>query len=507
MPATRVKTIRAPLRGVHKRADFQSQPEYTVYGSRDFWGKDCRSNSNTLGRSALAVRPGFATYASGYPETQSANLIASLNVAKGTEYLFAAAAGSLYKFTADVPAAVGSGVTTGRNVQWTVYLQDLFIANDGTPKVYKNTPNTFGNWTASVGSVPSNCRLTCTWGDRVVLAGAPSAPHVWRMSREGNPYDWLFAEEDDGSPISNAEVNDGRLSDPITALIPHNRQCIIFGTPNSLSVLRGNPAAGGQHEWIAHVVGPICATAWCKTPSDWTYILTRDGLYRMAPGCGSNPEPVSSKVIPESLRAIDGLTSLVHLCYDVLFHGIHIYVTNATTGNVTDAWWFDLEFEGFWPITSPGNALFATHRHDPIETADQSGVLIATSSGLRRLDRTQPLGGSRFAFAYIGPFGLEQALGRKSLIQRACVNFTSSTDDRDATVQFYGAENGETVVGFPQERSESYTIGELLDNHGNCYPRIGGQAGMIAISQSDTSKHIAFTEAALTLPRAGEERG
>src|SRR5687767_13034402 len=135
MPAERVISIRAPLRGVYKKAAFQEQPEFTCYDARDFFPHDWKT-----GRARVAVRPGWASFGS----QNSVNLIATLNVAPDESYkrmLVTATGGQLYKWNISTatPTAVGgaSAISTGRNVQCAPYLGELFIANDNAPVVFR----------------------------------------------------------------------------------------------------------------------------------------------------------------------------------------------------------------------------------------------------------------------------------------------------------------------------------------------------------------------------------
>jgi hypothetical protein len=494
----RAINIRAPLAGVVRRTSFQDQPPYALFDARDFLPFDYKT-----GRERLAIRPGWVSYGS----HNNTNLIATLNVAPldtpHQRILITADGGNLYSWSGESTSLLGSGITTGRNVQSAPYVQELFIANDGVPKVYKHASGTLVDWVATEGDVPEDCRLICEWANRIVLAAPPDNPNAWFMSRIDDPYDFLFAEDDTASAVASSDIVGGQISEPITSLIPHNRDCIILGTANSLRVWRGNPVDGGYLESIAHVTGPVNGTAWCKTADDWTYLLTRDGLYKMPPGCGTNPTKVSREIIPESLLAIDGVNNKAFLAYDVRFCGIHIYVT----GDSPEYWYFDAVHGGFWPFSVPGASILAIGRHDPIETADESGVLVGTSTGLKRLDRTAPLGGNLKAYAHTGPFRLESMLGRKSMVRRTVYKFGENTNDFKATIDFYGAENAEAVTSLPTGRKHRVTYETLAANHNSTNPRIGGQAGLIAINQVNTQKHISFEMATLFAGHTGQERG
>lgn len=493
MPRTRAIRVLPPLGGVVRQTSYQQQPPYTLYDSRDFWPYDAKTE-----RQRFAIRPGFASYGS----QNDVNLIYWINVAPSEtsqRVLITATGGNLFTWPAASATNVGSGIDTGRNVQAAVYLDTIYIAND-TPKklVYGGSVAT---WTASAGTVPTNARLICEWGNRIVMAGKTTAPHIWYMSRVGDPDDWEYVIDDASSPVSATDLDGGQISGPITALIPHNRSCIIFGTATNITILRENPVDGGHLETIDHVLGPINGTAWCKTADDWTYFLTRDGLYRMQPGCGTQPVSVSREKIPNSLLGLDGIADKAYLAYDVRFRCIHIYIE----GTNAQRWHFFPQYEAFLPVTAPGSTILAIGRYDPIETADKSGVLIGTASGLKRLDRTAALGGASAAYAHFGPLRLSPTLGEAAQIQRAHIKFGDNTDDITGTVDFYGAKDGEAAVSLPASRKSPSKIGSY-DNNCAVHHRVGGQAAMMAITQVDTSKHISFEEATLYTIARGKER-
>lgn len=486
--------IKPPLRGVHRSADLQTQPEHTCYDARDVLPFDAAT-----GRARLAVRPGWDEYG----EQDNVNLITTLHVTSTSSHsrlLITASGGTLWKWSGETPTSLGSGITTGRHVQAAPYLQDLFIANDSTPKVYKHAGPSLGNWTASTdGTVPSGCPLICEWANRIVLAGNPV--HVWYMSRVGDPYSWLFGADDASSPVAATDIEGGQIGEPLTALIPHNRDCLLISSANTIAVVRGNPTDGGIFERVSNVTGITNSAAWCRTPSEITYMMTRRGLAMMPPGCGDYPTLVSEDVIPESLTAIDGINRQAYLSYDVLNGLVHIHVN----GESPEYWFYDTRFEGFWPATPPGTSILAMHRHDPIEDADASGVLVGTASGLYRLDRTVPLGGASPAYAKLGPFPLTDSLSAKALVQKARVKFGSNTTD-DAEVGFYAAEDGETVSNLPTGRRSLMTAGTFAGGHAR-HPRVAGQSGVMTITQDDTDEHWSFEEASWYTRTFGTERG
>ena len=479
-------TLHSPLGGVNRQTEFQNQPPYTCFDALNFWGIDGANK-----RRRVSTRPGWSTLSG-----TAANGFSIIGVAAGEDadlQLVAAAGGNLYKWTGSSFTSVGAGISTAPSLAFAPFLDTVYIPNHGTPKKY-TYGGSVATYTAGTGAIQSNCTLACTWANRIVFAAPSSDPNNWYMSRVDDPTDWLYAADDTGSPVAGTNIEGGRISEPLTALIPHNRECLIFCTYNGMTVLRGNPTDGGRTEVISKVLGPISRGAWCKTADDWTYMITRHGLYKMQPGCGSNPIPVSRK-IPNELLAIDADNFNVSMAYCSVFNGIYLEVEGAAD----TAWWFDFEHEAFWPWTAIGAT--AMIRFGPEETGDNSGILVGTSTGVKQLKTSTAVGVG--AYVKQGPFKLSKSRRDKSIIAGATAVFGSTTTDTTGTVAFYAGPDAYAAVLQPASRSYSATIANL-DN--DVHPRVGGHAGYIVYTLGSTTKHISIEEMALEIKPAGKER-
>lgn len=486
--------VKNPEGGVVSRTAFQSQAPYTCYDALNFWPVDAKT-----GRRRMATRPGFGSLTS--PASQI-NMLAELTLAPSNTQKrqpMLGTGGTLYRWTGAAWSAVGaSNVDTGRNVEAVSINQKLYILNETLAyKVYNYSGHSVGTWTATTGTIPDDCLIGCEWDGRIVLTGDPDSPHVLSMSRQDDPDDWDFAAaEDDTAGAFQISINE-----PITALVPHNRDCLLIGLRYGWQVLRGNPRQGGTREIIPTPVGPINSTAHCRSADGYLYFLSRDGLYRMPPGCGDPAQSVSRERIPESLLAVDGVNNVAFLAYDVRFRGIHIYVE----GTDPEAWWFDIEGEGFWPITVPSGTVQALRHYGMFETTDASGVAVGVT-GLKRFDRSASLEADADAFIKLGPLNLESSTGQKSLIQEANVTFGDNTTDDDGTITFYTAPSGEEVIALPTGRKKSKGIANLIANRGRCFPRVGGNAALIHVLLDDPANHISIDGIDLYLLRTGKER-
>lgn len=235
------------------------------------------------------------------------------------------------------------------------------------PKLYTAKTNTLSLMATSLsdetgeplGFIPVGRPLVTLWRDRIVFAGGKYTPHLWEMSRQGDPADFDYGAdpEDTGRAVAGQVSDAGQLGEPITAVIPHNNVCLIFGCTTSLWIMRGDPAFGGQIDRLSGEIGVLSANSWCYTPEDYLFFLSRDGIYMMAPGCGSTPQSVSRERLPRELINIDTTAYTVSMAYDVRYRGIHVFVTknSAATGS---HWFLDVKqtinndqtSASFWPV-------------------------------------------------------------------------------------------------------------------------------------------------------------
>jgi hypothetical protein len=501
----RVLHVVSPLAGVDKSTAFQEQPPFTCYDSLDFWPYDAKTS-----RKRLAIRPGRELFPSPTtdPVSQPINAIATLNVAPAASAYnrqpMIAADDVLYRYDGSTPWATvgGSAVDTGRNVTMIPFEQKLYILNSTLAyKVYTYSGHSIATWTASPGTVPVDCEIGCVYDSRIYLAGNPAFPNVVTGSRQNNAGDWDVAEEDAGAAFAFNSLEGGQISKPVTALVAHHRQCMLIGHLDAWTVVRGNPRAGGRLEEISSVNGPICKTAWCKTPEGTLYYLSKHGLWKMAAGCGTPPLPISPKRIPEALRALDGINDIAFLEYCPLFRYIEIIVT----GSNACCYHFFPETEAFFPATAPSGTIQAIGLVTQFETANESGVLVGTSAGLKRLDRTVALEGATAAFVKIGPLRLDKNLGQKSIIDEAVFEIGDNTTDTTGTVAIYGARDAEAVVALPTTRKFSTTITELVNNGNRCFPGVGGNAGLVHVTLGSQANHLSIEGASLYLSKGGME--
>lgn len=302
---------------------------------------------------------------------------------------------------------------TGSGTGCTWYIQRA-------PKIYSPNTETMVVFAADEGKgfVPTGCPLICRYRDRIVLAGATEAPHQWYMSRQGDPYDWDYSQDDVGAAVSGQNSEASRVGEMITALIPHADECLVFGCRNSIWIVRGDPAQGGHIDNISPEIGIVSQGAWCATPTGELVFLSSDGVYMMPAGCGAGrPVSISREYIPERLLNIDPTTTTVSMAYDVRDRGVHIFVSRNNSAETTH-YWLDWEQKGFWPATyQTAHEPMAVHaRRDT--TSDYSEVMLGCRDGYVRrhqddLEKDYTNGDVSFtikSYVYYGPILLSDSM-------------------------------------------------------------------------------------------------
>lgn len=256
------------------------------------------------------------------------------------------------------------------------------------PKVYDPLVDTLTLLTATSGKgqVPSGNPLIAVYRDRIVLAGAPVAPHVWYMSRAGDPLDWDYAATaaDTGRAVAGSSNDAGQIGQPIQALVAYSDDFMLFGCDTQLWVLRGDPAHGGQVDNLSRSVGIVGQDAWCHGPNAEIVFLSREGLFELPSGPNSYPQPLSRNKLPREFLDLDRTTHTILMAYDTRDRGIHIYLTPAGGGTGQLHWFIDWQTKSFWPVRIP-NASNPTAIHEfASSNAKSSAVLLGSYDGYVR---------------------------------------------------------------------------------------------------------------------------
>ncbi len=221
------------------------------------------------------------------------------------------------------------------------------------PPASTSSAPTIANMSYTKGVLPLGCPLCCTYKGRLVLAGPGE---VWYMSRVNAPTDWDTGAYpgDVQRAMTGTTAQTGGLSAPLTALMPHSDQYLLMSGMETISVLNGDPAFGGQISVLSRTVGCIQANAWTTMPDASIVFLSRDGLYSIAAGAQGYPQPISRQNLPIDLLDIDVNKNVVNVEYCTRYRSIIISVT-PTNGNAGTHYWYDVTNNSWWPMQYPYN--------------------------------------------------------------------------------------------------------------------------------------------------------
>lgn len=226
-------------------------------------------------------------------------------------------------------SGVNSDIVTLTSAPGATSLTGIHFRFHRAPKIWDLLDDTVDILTkdpATDEPVPLGCNLVCTHNDRIFWAGDLANGNRWYASRSGNHRDYEYGQDDASTAIRGTEYRGGQIGRPITCLMPHNEDCLIFGAIDSMFVMRGDAAGSGYISKLSDQVGPISAQAWCSTPSDEKVFLTRDGVYMMPSGCGTTPISVSRETLPNELLNVDADVYDVLMGYDLIQRAVQIYV-------------------------------------------------------------------------------------------------------------------------------------------------------------------------------------
>lgn len=363
---------------------------------------------------------------------------------------------------------------------------------------------------ASQGNVPHGCTLAATWQDRLILAGDPVSPHMWYMSASGDYDNWLYGEEQAGAAIAGNFFYGGDIGEPIKCIIPHNRECLLIGGTDSFFVIRGDPNTSGSYiEKLSDQVGPLGQFSWTKDPNDYTYMMTRDGMYVMEPGCGSPPQSLSRERLPDEFLFKVATTDNIHLEYDTRWRAIIIAVVGSGS---KDYWWFDLQNKGFWKINwdSVNPLIFADWT--PAAGDDTSALVFGDEDGwISQFDRTATQDDSNMStddfdwYIDIGPIKISASRFHKGGITMIQAQHTG--DKPDLTVRT-GRDSEAAATKLPSDDYMEYTEASWDPDDFTTNPRVSGHAAIIRLEKSAdaTSARTIIDEMHLAVREMGRQR-
>lgn len=254
------------------------------------------------------------------------------------------------------------------------------------PFWYEWTP--YGNDTDSFGTMPTYASIVLLHIGRVWLMADTQYPHQWYGTRQNNPFDFLYAQNDAGSAVAGNNTDAGEVGDIIIDAISYSDDYMIFGCASELHVMLGNPCAGGRIN-LVRTSGLLAPRAWTWDNDKNLFLLTDEGLLKISQGFGA-AQNVTAGVYPDFIEdlAYDPTIHRIAMAYDPVAKGI--IISRVTISDGTNVCWFyDLRSGGMFPEVYPEEGSFFALWNFIADAPEDRALLIASQDGyIRKWDKT-----------------------------------------------------------------------------------------------------------------------
>ena len=317
------------------------------------------------------------------------------------------------------------------------------------PHYYNWTP--YADNTTTYGAMPDRATLGCLYRGRAVLSGDSNYPHQWYMSRQANPWDWLYSSTDAQAPVAGNNADAGEIGDIIVALIPYRDDNLIFGCSDSMYILHGDPASGGSIDELSLVRGMFGKYSYCWDDSNNLYVLDSEGLY-IIPAGFQPPQNLSDPLLPTLVQdwALDPTLHTVTMAYDRSREGILICKTTLATG-VNENYWYSLKTKGFFPETYPNQCgVYSFYYYSSTEPTDRN-LLIGSADGyLRVFDdsvKSDDIGGSDQAIDSYVTFGPTLMVGDIDTFGKlVSLSLVGAVNSSDIDCKLFVGKTAENII-------------------------------------------------------------
>jgi hypothetical protein len=423
--------------------DFVDSTKVYIYG-RVISGT-FRKDMVTLTVSAMATGPTIGATISQATSGATA-VVLSVNTAK-TEIVAYDKTGTFDTTNAVTGGSMTSSIPSG--VAYPTVTGGGMTAKNPTAVTEPAVPHYY-TWTAYAGdatfygTIVARAAILKLYRNRLFLSGNPADPHQWYLSRQDNPYDFLYAADDEQSPVAGQDSKAGKIGDIVLDVIPYEDDYCLIAAVGSLWLMRGDPASGGSLDVLAGTVGLISKDAWCIDSNKNLYVLSPTGLYKIPYPLGL-PQPLTDEdVIPtftEDLN-LNAKKQRITLAYDATRKGIQICVTDIQLGTNSN-YWYDLVTKGFFPETYPDNdSVYSQHFYNADEPEFRK-LLVGCKDGHVRIfddnaksddkgSLTTPLSEAIVSFVLLGPVLIGESYERFSILNS--LMFTTAGGGIDGSI-------------------------------------------------------------------------
>lgn len=377
--------------------------------------------------------------------------------------------------------------TTGRVGAQSAFAKTYFC--DGVNANYSlwtASNNTVTAWTPTGGTLPvsgaDGARYIALYRGRIVLSGLIDDPHNWFMSAAGDPLDWDYGATVSATmAVAGNNTDAGYCPDIITCLAPYSDDLMIIGGDHTLWMMRGDPADRGRIDNISYQTGISGPDAYVFDPNGIFYFFGSGTIWRMV--AGGAPEPLSRNRMDRTFGSIDLANNTVHLAWDNIRHGLHIFVRPSESGATTHYFW-DERTDGFWKISYQNDqgptTVYAFDGDDPGDNA----ILLGGWDGyIRQIDpaATNDDGTAISSYVIYPPIALGGPL-RNTRINYITAVLDTESDDVVLTV--YAEDTVQKAI----EASTIRFARTLSAGRTTILNRIAGNAIMLKLSNSVDEK-------------------
>ncbi len=282
---------------------------------------------------------------------------------------------------------------------------NVYFADGVHYKWYDVEADEVKDWTATEGTLPANGldrpRLIERWNGRIVLSGIQSDPHLWFMSKMGDPTDFdynpTYTTNTQAVAATSSQI--GGLPEAVVGLVPWTDDVLLILCEHSIWRLSGDPMMGGQLDLLTDSFGGSWGRAWCKDGHGRVYILSSLGDVRRITADGVEPVAMSREVegglmsptrviTPLNPDRIDFDKNLVRMEWSQQEEGVYVWITpiDSKRGSLNMFW--DAIANAWWPDRYGDGDLYprAVHTYDGDEGDDRVILLGGRDGYIRKID-------------------------------------------------------------------------------------------------------------------------
>ena len=395
--------------------------------------------------------------------------IATASVAAGGQYppkgtILTGATSSVVAVVDYIDTQSGAGTVYAYVTTPSLPVQNAEVLANATASVSFTTsasgvaPPHFYPWTvysgvsaSTHGTMPESASIGCLYRGRCVLAGNQRYPYQWYMSRQANPFDWLYAVNDAQAPVAGGAADAGEMGDAIQALISYNDDYLVIGGATTVYLMRGDPAAGGSLDKLTDTTGIFGPYAWCWDSQRNLYFWGTQGVYRLSNDFKAL-DNLTITTLPDIIKeeGANPTTHRITFGYDQIRDGLVICITkisDATNSN----YFFDLKSQGFFPESYPASdGVYSQYYYDSNDKS-LAGLLLGCADGYVRVfddDSKDDDQGATDAliesYATIGPAGIGVDVDSRGRLKTLAITTGADTDAVDYDIHV--ADTAEAVV-------------------------------------------------------------